>query len=113
MRLYRLSRRARADIHEIWGRTIGVGLIRLFGSLFIRRRWEHAGARLITTRCCGNRKPELTIARSTRCVLSRTAASGSPTSTVLGSPAGETSTSTSTGKASIPKSEKVCNRSRL
>jgi hypothetical protein len=49
-------------------------------------------------------KPELTIARSTRCVLSLTAASGNPTSTVLGSAPGETSTSTSTGNASIPNS---------
>ena len=66
-----------------------------------------AGARLITTRFCGRWKPELTIARSTRCVLSFTAASGSPTRSVLGSPAGETSTSTSTGRASMPRSEKV------
>ncbi len=35
-----------------------------------------AGARLITTRLPGFWKPELTIARSTRCVLSLTAASG-------------------------------------
>ena len=47
-----------------------------------------AGARLMTTRFCGRWKPELTIARSTRCVLSLTAASGRPTSTVFGSPAG-------------------------
>ncbi len=66
-----------------------------------------AGARLMTTRSCGRRKPELTIARSTRCVLSLTAASGKPTRTVLGSAPGETSTSTSTGKASMPTSEKV------
>ena len=66
-----------------------------------------AGARLITTRFCGRWKPELTIARSTRCVLSLTAASGRPTRTVFGNPAGETSTSTSTGKASMPSSEKV------
>ena len=66
-----------------------------------------AGARLMTTRFCGRWKPELTIARSTRCVLSLTAASGRPTSMVFGRPAGETSTSTSTGKASMPSSEKV------
>ena len=66
-----------------------------------------AGARLITMRLCGRWKPELTIARSTRCVLSLTAASGSPTRTCLGRPLGETSTSTSTGRASMPTSEKV------
>jgi hypothetical protein len=37
-----------------------------------------------------------------------TAASGSPTNTVLGNAPGETSTSTSTGNASIPNSENVC-----
>ena len=47
------------------------------------------------------------IARSTGWVLSLTAASGSATSTVLGSPLGATSTSTSTGRASIPRSENV------
>ena len=41
------------------------------------------------------------------CVLSLTAISGRPTSTTLGSPAGETSTSTSTGRASMPSMEKV------
>ena len=68
-----------------------------------------AGARLITTRSCGRMKPLLTIARAMRWVLSRTAASGRPTSTVLGIAVGETSTSTSTGKASIPNSENVRN----
>jgi len=67
-----------------------------------------AGARLITTQSCGRTNPELTIARSTRCVLSLTAASGSPTSTVVGNAPAETSTSTSTGTASIPSREKVC-----
>ena len=43
-----------------------------------------AGARLITTRSCGRWKPEFTIARSTRWVLSLTAASGSPTENRLG-----------------------------
>jgi hypothetical protein len=62
---------------------------------------------LITIRSSGRTKPELTIARSTRCVLSLTAASGSTTSTVFGSAPGETSTSTSTGSASIPNSENV------
>ena len=67
-----------------------------------------AGARLITTRSSGRMKPELTIARSTRCVLSLTAASGKPDQHRLGqSPPAETSTSTSTGKASIPNSENV------
>ena len=47
------------------------------------------------------------MARSTRCVLSLTAASGRPTRMLFGKPAGETSTSTSTGKASIPSNEKV------
>src|SRR5262249_7144579 len=60
------------------------------------------GARLITTRSIGLRYPELTIARSTRWVLSRTAASARPTRTVLGIDVGETSTSTSTGVASMP-----------
>ena len=45
--------------------------------------------------------------RLTRWVLSLTAASGRPTSTVLGSARRSTSTSTSTGKASMPTSEKV------
>ena len=43
-----------------------------------------AGARLITTRSIGRRYPELTIARSTRCVLSRTAASARPDQHRLG-----------------------------
>ena len=42
------------------------------------------------------------MARSTRCVLSRTAASARPTRTVLGIDDEETSTSTSTGVASMP-----------
>ena len=42
------------------------------------------------------------MARSTRCVLSRTAVSASPTKTVLGIDENDTSTSTSTGVASIP-----------
>src|SRR5262245_59051882 len=42
------------------------------------------------------------MARSTRWVLSRTAASARPTRTVLGIDVGETSTSTSTGVASMP-----------
>ena len=61
-----------------------------------------AGARLITTRSCGRTKPLLTIARSMRCVLSFTACSGRPTSTVFGSAPGETSTSTSTGRRRCP-----------
>ena len=63
------------------------------------------GARLVTTRSCGRWNPELTIARSTRCVLSLTAASGSPTRMVLGIAACETSTST--GTASMPSSENM------
>ena len=59
-------------------------------------------AGLTTTRSTGRRYPELTIARSTLCVLSRTAASAKPTSTVLGADENDTSTSTSTGVASIP-----------
>ena len=47
------------------------------------------------------------MARSTRCVLSLTAASGRPTRIIFGSPEGETSPSTSTGRASMPNSEKV------
>jgi hypothetical protein len=38
----------------------------------------------MTTRFCGRTKPEFTKARSTRCVLSLTAASGNPTRTVFG-----------------------------
>ncbi len=64
--------------------------------------FRSAGARLITTRSIGRRYPELTIARSTRCVLSLTAVSARPTSTVLGTDENETSTSTSTGIASMP-----------
>ena len=45
--------------------------------------------------------------RSMRCVLSLTAASGKPTSTVFGIAPAETSTSTSTGTASMPQSENV------
>ena len=56
----------------------------------------------MTTRSTGRRYPELTMARSTRCVLSLTAASASPTRTVLGIDEAETSTSTSTGVASMP-----------
>src|SRR5207344_669944 len=41
-------------------------------------------------------------------MLSLTAASGRPTSTVFGSAPAETSTSTSTGSASIPNNENVC-----
>ena len=61
-----------------------------------------AGARLMTIRSWGRRKPALTSARSTRWVLSRTACSGRPTRTVLGNAEAERSTSTSTGTASIP-----------
>src|SRR5262245_7863500 len=53
-------------------------------------------------------KPLLAKARSTRWVLSLTAASGRPTRMVLGSAPAETSTSTSTGTASMPTREKVC-----
>ena len=61
-----------------------------------------AGARLTVTRCSGKSKPELRIADRTRSRLSRTLASGRPTSTSEGSPK-VTSTSTSTGMASRPK----------
>jgi hypothetical protein len=47
-----------------------------------------AGARLITILSCGRMKPLLTIARSTRCVLSLTAASGKPTRNGFGQRAG-------------------------
>ena len=47
-----------------------------------------AGARLITTRFCGRWKPELTIARSTRCVLSLTACFGQAHQHDLGQPGG-------------------------
>ena len=68
---------------------------------------DNAGARFMTIRSSGRMKPELTIARSTRCVLSLTAASGKPTSMVFGSAPAETSTSTSTPSASMPNSENV------
>ena len=54
-----------------------------------------AGARLTVVRAIGGRKPELTSAVQTRSELSLTAASGSPTTTTLGSPCPE-STSIST-----------------
>jgi hypothetical protein len=66
-----------------------------------------AGARFIMHRLEGKTNPLLTIARSMRWMLSFTACSGRPTSTVFGSAAGETSTSTSTGRASIPSKLKV------
>ena len=71
------------------------------------------GARLITTRSWGRMKPLLTIARSTRCVLSLTAASGKPTRIVLGIAAGERSTSTSTGIASMPNNVNVFSRANM
>ncbi len=71
------------------------------------------GAKLMTTRSWGRTKPLLTIARSTRCVLSLTAASGSPTRIVLGIAAGDKSTSTSTGIASIPSSVNVFSRASM
>ena len=72
-----------------------------------------AGARFTTIRSLGRLKPELTIARATRCVLSRMAVSGRPTSTVAGRAPPDTSTSTSTGIASIPNSENVCSRASM
>ncbi len=71
------------------------------------------GAKLITTRSCGLTNPLLTIARSTRCVLSFTAVSGSPTKMVFGMAAGEISTSTSTGNASMPESVNVFKRASM
>jgi hypothetical protein len=62
------------------------------------------GAELITARSIGRRYPELTMARSTRRVLSHTAASARQTGSVLGDEEYETSTSTSTGVASMPTS---------
>ena len=62
-----------------------------------------AGARLTVMRCSGNSKPEFRIAARTRSRLSRTLASGRPTSTSAGRP-NVTSTSTSTGMASTPNS---------
>ena len=53
------------------------------------------------------------MARATRWVLSRIAASGMPTSTVAGSAPPDTSTSTSTGTASMPNREKVWSRASI
>ena len=53
------------------------------------------------------------MARATRWVLSRIAASGSPTSTVAGNAPADTSTSTSIGIASIPNIENVCSRANM
>ena len=55
-----------------------------------------AGARFTSTRVPGILRPWLRSATATRSALSRTAASGSPTSTNLGMPPRATSTSTST-----------------
>ena len=63
----------------------------------------------MTMRSVGRVNPEFTMARSTRCVLSRTAASGNPTSIVFGNARGEISTSTSTAIALMPTNEKVFN----
>ena len=65
-----------------------------------------AGARLTVTRLCGNSKPELRMALRTRSRLSRTDASGRPTIVKPGRP-NETSTSTWTAQASIPKTAAV------
>ena len=61
-----------------------------------------AGARLTVIRCGGNSNPELRIALRTRSRLSRTLGSGRPTIVNEGRP-NVTSTSTWTGKASMPK----------
>ena len=66
-----------------------------------------AGDKLMMIRSWGLVYPLFTSDRPTRCVLSLTAASASPTSIVLGIAAGEMSTSTSTGFASIPSNENV------
>src|SRR5262245_31588599 len=63
--------------------------------------FRSAGARLTVTRPNGNLPPELRMAARTRSWLSRTAASGSPTTTVPGTPC-PTSTSTSTSTPSNP-----------
>src|SRR4051812_31664262 len=65
-----------------------------------------AGARLTVTRCSGNSKPELRIALRTRSRLSRTDGSGRPTIVKPGRPK-DTSTSTSTVDASMPKTAAV------
>ena len=65
-----------------------------------------AGARLATMRRRGNSKPQLASAARTRSRASRTAASGSPTTEKAGSPRW-TSTSTRTGRASMPSSVNV------
>ena len=58
------------------------------------------------TRCGGNSKPELRIALRTRSRLSRTLASGRPTILNVGRP-NDTSTSTWTAQASMPKTAAV------
>ena len=60
-----------------------------------------AGARLTVMRSSGNGNPLFLIAARTRSRLSRTVASGNPTMVSPGNP-GDTSTSTTTGTASIP-----------
>ena len=65
-----------------------------------------AGARFTVMRWAGNSKPELRIALRTRSRLSRTLASGRPTIVKPGNP-NDTSTSTWTGQASMPKTAAV------
>ena len=71
---------------------------------------KSAGARLMTVRLRGKEYPEFCMAVRTRSVLSLTAASGRPTRIGAAKPRGETSTSTSTGTASMPQKVALCRR---
>jgi hypothetical protein len=66
----------------------------------------------MTTRELALRYPLLSIARSTRWTLSLTAVSARPTRITAGSPVAATSTSASTGMASIPLKANVFNFAR-
>ena len=67
-----------------------------------------AGARLTVIRCGGKWKPEFRMAVRTRSRLSLTLVSGRPTRLKLGNPY-DTSTSTTTGQDSSPKTVAVRN----
>src|SRR5690606_25589408 len=71
-----------------------------------------AGARLTVMRSPGNGKPELRMAVRTRSRLSRTVASGRPTTVRPGSP-GDTSTSTDTATGSMPTTAAAASRASM
>ena len=66
-----------------------------------------AGARLTVRRWLGKKRPLLVMAERTRSLLSRTAASGRPTTVIRSSPLAM-STSTWTGRASRPMTAQLC-----